>query len=73
MPASDGCCQKTLQSVEQNALDTKTVVLLPLTAVAVTVAAFEVLPPTLAPAGWVVRPQHAPPKSPSSLVSVLRV
>jgi hypothetical protein len=73
MPASHGCCHKTLQSVQQNALNAKTVVLPPITAITVTVAAFELSAPASASGDWVESPQHSPPQSPPSSVSVLRV
>jgi hypothetical protein len=73
MPASHGCCHKTLPSVQQNALHAKTMVLPPLAAIAVTVAAYELSAPTSASADWVEGPQHSPPNSSPSSVSVLRI
>ncbi len=73
MPASHRCCNKTLQGIQQNALNAKTVALPPFIAVAVTVAAFELSTPTSGSADWVERPQHSPPKSPPSSFSVLRI
>jgi hypothetical protein len=73
MPASHGCCHKTLQSIEQNALNAKTVALPPFIAITATAAAFELSAPTSASANWVERPQHSPPVSPPSSVSILRI
>lgn len=73
MPASHGCCHKTLQSVDQNALNAKTVALPPFAAIVVTMAAFDLLVPNSASAEWVESPQYSPPKSPPSSISVLRL
>ena len=73
MPASHGCCHETLQSIDQNALNAKTVTLPPLAAIVVTMAACDLLVPNFVTGEWVVSPQYSPPKTPTSSVSVLRL
>lgn len=73
MPASHSCCQKTLQSTEQNALHSKTVVLGPAAMVTATLVMLEVWSPSSASADWVESPEHSPPKSPLRSISILRV
>ena len=73
MPASHGCCHKTLQSVDQNALNAKAVALPPIATIVVALAAYDLLVPNSVSPEWVVSPQYSPPKSPPSAVSVLRL
>ena len=73
MPASHGCCQKTPPSVDNNALDTKTVTLHPVAVTTLWLTASELLNPTTAVVGWVESPEYSPPKSPPSTVSILRI
>lgn len=73
MPESHGCCHKSLQSVDQNALQARSVALRPFSAILVTMAAFDLLVPHSVSAEWVESPQYSPPKSPPSSVSVLRL
>ena len=73
MPASHGCCDKTPPSVHDNALDTKTVTFHPVVASILWLAAFELVNPTSAVAGWVERPDYSPPKSPPATISILRI
>ncbi|WP_231581536.1 hypothetical protein [Silvibacterium bohemicum] len=73
MPASHGCCQKTLPSVRDNALDTKTVTFHPVVAPVIWLAAFELVNPAAVVTGWTERPDYSPPKSPPSTISILRI
>ena len=73
MPASHGCCQKTLPGVRDNALDTKVTNFHPVAAPVVCLAVFELVSPTSTVAGWVERPNDSPPNSPPSTISILRI
>jgi hypothetical protein len=73
MPASHGCCQKIPPSVHDNAVDTKAVTFHPLVAPVVWLAAFELVNPISATAGWVEHPDYSPPKSSPSTISILRI
>ena len=73
MPASHGCCQKTPPSVHDNALDTKPIMLHPVAAPVIWLAAAELVNPTSAVIGWVEHPDYSPPKSPPSTISILRI
>jgi hypothetical protein len=73
MPALHGCCQKTLPSVRDNALDTKTVTFHPVVATVIWLAAFELVNPAAIVTGWLERPDYSPPKSPASTISILRI
>ncbi len=73
MPASHGCCQKTPPSVQDNALDTKTVALHPVVVTAIWLTASELLNPASVAVEWVERPEYSPPKSPSATISILRI
>jgi hypothetical protein len=72
MPASHGCCRQTPQSIHSNALDTKMVVLHPAALTAIWLTASDLLHPATV-VGWVDRPEHSPPKSPPSTISILRI
>jgi hypothetical protein len=73
MPASHGCCQKTPPGVHDNALDTKATNFHPAAAPVVRLAAFVLVHPTSAVAGWVERSDDSPPDSPSATISILRI
>jgi hypothetical protein len=73
MPASHGCCQKTLPSVHDNALDTKAVTFHPVVAPVIWLAAFELVNPPATVIGWVEHPDYSPPKSPPATISILRI
>jgi hypothetical protein len=73
MSASHGCCQKTPQSTQINALDTKAVAFHPVVVLAIWKTAAELLNPTTVIAAWIDRPEYSPPKSPPSTISILRV
>jgi hypothetical protein len=73
MPASHGCCQKTLPSVHDNVLDTKVVTFHPVVAPVIWLAAIELVNPTTSVVGWVEHPDYSPPKSPPSTISILRI
>src|SRR5260370_37995048 len=73
MPASHGCCQKTLPSVRDNALDTKTVTFYPVVAPVIWLAAFELVNPNAGVTGWVERSDYSPPKSPPATIFILRI
>ena len=73
MPASHDCCKKTSGTLQPSALKSDSVSFHPLVAVEVRVSSFDLLPPPDPTNGWVQRPEHSPPKSPPSTISVLRV
>jgi hypothetical protein len=73
MPGSHGCCQKTVPSVHDNALDTKAVTFHPLVAPVIWLAAFELVNPASTVTGWVERPDYSPPESPPKTISILRI
>lgn len=73
MPASHGCCQKTLPGVRDNALDTKTVTFHRGVAHVIWLAAFELVNPKAVVTEWVERPDYSPPKPPPSTISILRI
>ncbi len=73
MSASHGCCHKTLQSVQDNALNAKTVMLQPVAAIAGSFMEFELAAPNPTFSRWLERPEHSPPQSSSAVVSILRV
>jgi hypothetical protein len=73
MSASYGCCQKTPQSVQINALDTKAVAFHPVVVVAIWKTAAELLNPTTVVSEWIDRPEYLPPQSPPATISVLRI
>lgn len=72
MPASHGCCQKTLSSVHDNALDTKAVTIHPVV-VPVIWCAPEPVNPASAVMGWVKHPGYSPPNPLPSTISILRI
>ena len=73
MPASHGCCQKTPQSTQVNALDTKTVTVQPVVQTVILLTVFELAPPAAVIGEWMDRPEYSPPKSPPSTISILRI
>jgi hypothetical protein len=73
MPASHGCCQKTLQSTQVNALDTKTVTVHPVVQTVILLTVFELARPVAVIGEWMDRPEYSPPKSPPSTISILRI
>jgi hypothetical protein len=73
MPASHGCCQKTLPTVHDNALDTKAVTFHPVVASVIWLAAIELVNPTTSIVGWVEHLDYSPPKSPPSTISILKI
>jgi len=73
MPTSQDCCKKAAKSVQDTALKTETVSLNPAAFVAIWVASFEVLSPQDASYGLLQRPEHSPPKSPPSTITILRI
>lgn len=73
MPASHGCCQKTLLSAHDNALATKAIAYHPIVITTVWLLASESLKPTSGVAGWVEHTDYSPPQSPHSSISVLRI
>jgi hypothetical protein len=73
MPASNGCCQKTPQSVYVNAPPTTTVKIHTVAVTAIWLTASELLNPNASVARWVDRPEFSPSKSPPSTVSILRI
>jgi hypothetical protein len=73
MPASHGCCQKTPQSVYINAPAAKTLTVHQVTAAPFWLTASELLNPNAIVARGVDRPEYSLPKSPPSVVSVLRI
>jgi hypothetical protein len=73
MPASHGCCQKTLLKACDTALDTKAVTFHPIVVPVIWLAASELVSPTSVVFGWVARSGYSPPKSPPSTISILRI
>jgi hypothetical protein len=73
MPASHGCCQKTLPSVHDNALDTKSLTFHPAVVPVIWLAVSEFVNPYSAVTGWVDHPDYSPPKSPPATISILRI
>lgn len=72
MPASHGCCQKTLPSVHNDALNTKTVSFHPAVVPVIWLAA-SVANPVFTVTGWIEYHDSSPPKSPPANVAVLRI
>jgi hypothetical protein len=73
MSASHGCCQKAPRSVNDSALDTKTLTYHPITIALIWLTAADWFHPTLMIAGWIEQPGYSPPQSPPSSISVLRI
>ena len=73
MPATHGCCQKTLPSVYENALDTKGVKSHPVVVPVICLAASELVNPASAVTGWAEHPDYSPPESPLAIISILRI
>ena len=73
MPTSGECCKKASTSDHDNALKTETVSYHPVVFVSVWVSSFELLAHQGASNGWVRRPDHLPPKSPPSAITILRI
>jgi uncharacterized membrane protein len=73
MPASHGCCQKAPASLYDSALDTKAVAFHPVVVRVIWLANSELAVPFTAVTAWAERPDYAPPKSPPSTVSILRI
>src|SRR5258708_40318710 len=73
MPASHGCCQKAPLGGHGNAIDTKATNFHPVAAPIIWLTAFELVNPTSSVAGWVEHPDHSPPKSPPTPISILRI
>jgi hypothetical protein len=73
MPASHGCCHKTLLTAYDNALDTKAMDFHPVGVPVIWLAASELVSPNSVVLGWVERSDSSPPKSPPSTISILRI
>jgi hypothetical protein len=73
MPSSQDCCKKALSSDHESAVKTDTASFHPAAFVAIWASSFELLAPQGASNGWVQRPEHSPPKSPPSAITVLRI
>jgi len=73
MPSSRDCCKKTSTSDRDNALKTESVSYHPVVFVVVWVYSSEVLAPQDASNGRIQRPEHSPPKSPPSAITILRI
>jgi hypothetical protein len=73
MPASHGCCQKTLPSVRDSALDTKAVTFHPVMLPVVWLAAVELVKPASVTIEWLEHPDYSPPKPPPATISILRI
>ncbi len=72
MPASQDCCQKVPPSAYDNALHTKAATFHPVVVSVIWLAAFEVNP-AFTVTRWVEHPDCAPPTSPLSNISILRI
>ena len=73
VPTSQDCCKKAASSIQDTALKTEMVSLHPAAFVAIWAASFEVLAPRGPSYGLLQRPEHSPPKSPSSAITILRI
>jgi hypothetical protein len=73
MATSHDCCKKAPKSVQDSALKTDTVSIHSAAFVALWVSSFELLTPEATSNGWVQRPEHSPPKSPPSAITILRI
>lgn len=73
MPASHGCCHKTLTGIRDSALDNKTITFHPVVVTGVWLAAYEWVNSTPAVAEWIESPEYSPPQSPPSTISILRI
>lgn len=73
MPASHGCCQKTTQSAQNDALDTKTVIYHPVAVAVIWLSAGEWLSLNPVATGLVEHADYSPPQSPPTTISVLRI
>jgi hypothetical protein len=73
MPASHDCCKKTSGTLQASALKSDSVSFHPVVVVEAGVSSFDLFPPHDATDGWVQRPEHSPPESPPSTISVLRI
>lgn len=73
MPSSQDCCRKTLSSDRESALKTDTASFHPATFVIIWASSSKLLAPQSASNGWVQRPEHSPPKSPPSAITILRI
>jgi hypothetical protein len=73
MPGSHDCCKKSPATVYDNALKTDTAAFHPAVFVTLWVSSFDLLAPQAVAEGWLLRPEHSPPKSPPSIISSLRV
>lgn len=73
MPSSQDCCKKGLSGDRESALKTDTVSFHPAGFVVLWASSFELPAPQGASNGWVQRPEHSPPKSPPSAITILRI
>jgi hypothetical protein len=73
MQSSHGCCQKTPQSVQDNALDTKATTYHPVVIATVWLTVSDWFHPILITAGWIDHSGYAPPQFPPGSISVLRI
>lgn len=73
MPASHNCCHKTLNTIQDTALHSRSMVLHPALAFVVQLLAVDWFPRDPLSGNWIQAPQHHPPESPPSSISVLRV
>ena len=73
MPSSQDCCKKAMSSDHESALKTDTASFHPAAFVAGWTSSFELLAPHGVGNGSVQRPEHSPPKSPPSAITVLRI
>jgi hypothetical protein len=70
---SSNCCTKALAGDQNNALKTDTASLHPAAFVAIWVSSFDLLAPQEASSVRAQRPEHSPPKSPPSAITILRI
>jgi hypothetical protein len=73
MSTSSNCCTKAPAGDHNNALKTDTASLHPAAFVAIRVSSFDLLAPQGTNYGLLPRPEHSPPKSPPSAITILRI
>jgi hypothetical protein len=73
MQSSHGCCQKTPQSAQDNALDTKATAYHPVVIATVWLTVSDWFHPVLITTGWIDHSGYPPPQFPPGSISVLRI
>jgi hypothetical protein len=73
MPASHDCCKKAPKTITEAVIQKNIATIHPLAFAVVLLSSFDLLGLDDALTGWVQRPEHSPPKTPPSSITILRI